>query len=50
MSVSRRRLSDDEWRQLKADVIQTLKRALREENDPETRREAYDLLVAMGEI
>lgn len=46
----RAHFSEDEWRELEADVIQTLKRALREENDPETRREAYDLLVAMGEI
>ena len=46
----RARFSEDEWRHLEADVIQTLKLALREENDPEMRREAYDMLVGMGEI
>jgi len=42
--------SEDEWREMRARVVQELKRVLREDNDAETRREAYDALVVMGEM
>lgn len=42
--------SEDERCEMRADLVQELKRVLREENDAETRQEAYDALVAMGEI
>lgn len=42
--------SEDEWREMRARVVQELKLVLREENDAETRQEAYDLLVSWGEM